>query len=439
MKKTDISAAMRAHVHAHLTPTADERDRVAKIYSSVRDVLGTSKCLQVGSFARFTAVRSSHDLDILYVIGTWNAAVDPSGALGEVHKKLENAYRNPTSYRIAITQQTHSVSISFLNGANEEVFSVDVVPACSFDRNEFGDDTYMVPELIRERHAARKVVYEQLRKSARAMRWIKSDPRGYISVAASINNTNDDFRRSVKLVKGWRAAHKETNDRFPLKAFHAEQIITDLFKQNPRLEIFDAVFTFFCVLPAKLRKPCIPDRADSTVFIDQYLCDLTVADLQLVLDARDHFLIKLESITATVDVGALLTARPLRRRAASEHFLFDNQIPVLTEEPLRISGKALARQGSFREKVLDSLGLIDIDRRIEFRLAGNPPQADVFKWKVKNDDSSPEPRGEITDHRTRNDPEHTKYDGSHFVECYAIRGGACVARARQNVVLGRRF
>jgi len=94
------------------------------------------------------------------------------------------------------------------------------------------------------------------------------------------------------------------------------------------------------------------------------------------------------------------------------------------------------RKGSFRRFVLDFIGRITIDRKINFRIEGTPPSVDLFKWKVKNADSSPHPRGEITDHQTRNDPEHSKYIGEHYVECYAILDNVCVAKARQNVKLG---
>ena len=34
---------------------------------------------------------------------------------------------------------------------NEEMFSVDIVPAYAFSKNEFGDDVYKVPEVIKKK------------------------------------------------------------------------------------------------------------------------------------------------------------------------------------------------------------------------------------------------------------------------------------------------
>lgn len=110
--------------------------------------------------------------------------------------------------------------------------------------------------------------------------------------------------------------------------------------------------------------------------------------------------------------------------------------PPPSQERRRGLGHILPREpGGFRASILNAIGLIRVDRKVRFRLGDNAPPADIYKWKVKNDDNSPQPRGEITDHQTKNDPEETKYNGHHFVECYAIRDGVCIGRGRQNVVL----
>jgi hypothetical protein len=119
-----------------------------------------------------------------------------------------------------------------------------------------------------------------------------------------------------------------------------------------------------------------------------------------------------------------------------EAYLFDYGIPVLVEHPkLKIVATALERAGSFRRRILDFFGRIEIDRKIQFRADELPVRVDIYKWKVKNDDKCSEPRGEITDFHTRHDPENTKFNGAHYVECYAILNGVCIAKGRQNVVL----
>ena len=126
-----------------------------------------------------------------------------------------------------------------------------------------------------------------------------------------------------------------------------------------------------------------------------------------------------------------------KRASNSERFLFDFNIPTFLDDDyaFKIIGEVQERKGGFRKFILDRIGRIPIDRKIKFKIRRRPPDVELFKWKVKNDNSSKEPRGEITDHQTKNDPEYSKYNGNHNVECYAILNNTCVARAKQNVTL----
>ena len=438
MKKVDFNNRLREYVRANISPNEDDRRFVSTVYESFKQVLN-NQCIQIGSYPRFTAIRPLHDLDILYLLGAWDMySHDPSEMLKALHHRMKEEFVNPTSYDLTISLQTHSISVSFIQ-SGEEVFAVDVVPAYSQGTNEFGQDKYMVPELLRRKHGEnRRALYETLTKEHMQMQWIASDPRGYIEVAKRVNNSNSDFRKTVKFAKAWKNACKQLNDEFPIKSFHIEQLITIYFQERQDIEIFDGVFNFFLTLPEKICYPQIKDRADSSKYIDAYLEDLTKQQREMVEQARDYILKRLEEITDYDSIGLLLDVKFYRRACSSEEYLFDQGIPVLTDKDysFNIRGHVQKRDGGFRGFILDRIGRISIDRKINFRIEGPPPSVDIFKWKVKNADHSPQPRGEITDHHTRNDPEHSKYIGEHYVECYAILNNVCVAKARQNVKLG---
>jgi len=437
MNVDQISSPLRSYSREHLSPSTEERTFVSRVYAEVCAVLGVNNCIMIGSFARFTAVTPIHDLDVLYVLGHWNGRPDPTDNLMHLERELRSRLKNPTHYQFKVVPQTHSITISFLENG-KEVFAVDIVPAYVAGTNEFGLDTYVVPEIISRGHAARAVRYQELAKSHEQMTWIKSDPRGYIEVAKRENQRNEDFRKAIKIGKGWKSAVKRENVECKLKSFHLEQIITAEFIANPQISIFQALYKVFCDLPKHIARAQIRDRADNTRLIDQYIIDLSDKERRLIIAARDRFLIDLERFDELDGVENLLSGELHYRASATETYLFDNQIPVLLDddEILKIEGFALVRDG-FRSTVLDEEGLIQVDRKIRFSIA-KTTGADIYKWKVKNDNSSPEPRGEITNHKTQNDPESTKYNGDHFVECYAIKDGVCVAKARQKVRL-RRF
>lgn len=435
LRKPEIDAALRKLAKDRLSPTEKERAFVSRVYQAIQDVLGEKKCLQIGSYPRFTAITPLHDLDVLYILGVQGEdASDASRALEELQKILQRDYRNPTSYTFEISRQTHSITIAFKKGG-EEIFAVDIVPAFTSGTNEFGEDMYLVPEIFSKNHQAKLRRYKELAESRQEMTWIRSDPRGYIHIARDVNEVNADFRKAVKIVKAWKQACCEANSNFKLKSFHLEQVITTYFRMDESIGIFDATFRFFCDIPALLVKPMIPDRADPSRKIDAYVADLSTIERQTVVQARDHFLVQLEELATAADVPGLLEPGFRRRASTTENFLFDQGIPMLTEDEarLQIQGFVHVRAG-FRSFVLDPRGLVSVDRQISFSVT-SPVPCDLYKWKVKNDDSSPQPRGEITDHHTAQNPETTKYKGKHFVECYAIRGGVCIARARQNVEL----
>lgn len=288
---------MRQYVHDHLSPTDTERGFVSKVYESIKDVLGVANCLQIGSYPRFTSISPVHDLDVLYILGDWQLSVDPSDALDQLQITLEVDYENSTEYSVGISRQTHSVTLLFSDDNREEVFSVDIVPAYISGKNDFGDDIYVVPEIAAKSHKDRKHIDEEVAKGRHKMAWIKSDPRGYITVATKVNGNNDDFRKTAKLVKGWRGLCKEIDDNFPLKSFHAEQVITAYFLRNSDLQIYDAVLQFFTDLPQLFQQPQIPDRADSSRYIDGYIGDLSEPLKRKVLSEGEKILNKLKNFS----------------------------------------------------------------------------------------------------------------------------------------------
>jgi hypothetical protein len=435
MTKNKFDSKLREYPKT-LSPKLYEQDLIGKVYQSFNDLFGVNNCVQIGSYPRFTSITPIHDLDILYILGSWDENNHtPSVTLQKLFNEINSSYINPTNYAKKVSLQTHSVTVEFWENTNM-ILSVDIVPAYSYGKNEYSQDIYKVPEVIKEKsHVKRNALTWN---ASNSHSWINSDPRGYIKVATEVG-VNTDFRKTVKFVKRWNNNLCDQDQNLKLKSFHLEQVITKIFKQNPNIEIFDAIFTFFVNLPIAINTPNqIQDRANSDKFIDDYLEKLTSDQKDKIGYARDSFLIKLENLKDSDSMESLM-AIDFYKRPLLEVFMFDQNIKTLTEDQydFKISGEVQVRNGGFREFILDKIGLITIDRKIKFLISGNAPSVDVFKWKVKNDNSSDEPRGEITDHHTKNEIENTRYSGNHYVECYAIKNNICVAKSRQNVVLSR--
>lgn len=438
MRKNELNILLRDFVTNRLSPNDVDRKIVSSIYESLGKITGEGQLLQIGSYPRYTSIRPIHDLDVLWILGDWDEHEhNPREALESIQASIEEEF-DPQGYHIRVSLQTHSITIVLLDKNNVEALSIDVVPAYVFGKNEFKEDMYKVPEIIQRAHRERGIIYKSLQASRQEMEWINSDPRGYIKVATNINSGNSDFRKAVKFVKGWKQSVCEKDKTLMLKSFHLEQIITMYFQQHPRADLFDGIFYFYCNLEKFISAPQIPDRANDEVMIDAYVSDITSEQFEKICQAIHCFMFKLESFDINGSVNSLIDAC-FYKRILSEKFLYDFGIPTFIDRGVELAIEGLLKnKDGFREykyPLSAGHGRVDVGNHIKFRITKNTTHADYFKWKVKNDNDCKEPRGDITDHQTKSDPESTKYYGEHFVECYAIKDGICVAKSRQNVII----
>jgi Adenylyl/Guanylyl and SMODS C-terminal sensor domain len=440
MKNDRVNSLLRSYVKSVLSPNQDDILFVSRIYQSFNDLLGVNNCIQIGSYPRYTAIKPLHDLDILYIIGDWaDRNIIPFETLNALATNFRKEYKNPTNYEVKIVVQTHSISFKYMKGVLE-VFAVDLVPALKKGLNEFNRNMFYVPEVIKKnRGENRTKFYSDKLNNKSEIIWIKTDPIGYIEVASQINKNNTDFRKSVKFVKGWKNLCKQQNEEFKLKSFHIEQIVTKDFGIKNKLEIFEAIFKFFTELKEKIKQPNILDRADNTKFIDEYLNELTDYQRELIYQSIDAVLISFENIDNTQEIEKVIKSGFYKRNGIKEQFLFDQKIPVLIDDnfKFKIDGY-MKRHDGFREfqaSLKVSNGIVDTKNSIEFKTIENNTNCNLLKWKVKNDNISNEPRGEITDRTTSQNPEKTAYLGNHYVECFAIKDGICVARDKLNVIV----
>ena len=83
---------------------------------------------------------------------------------------------------------------------------------------------------------------------------------------------------------------------------------------------------------------------------------------------------------------------------------------------------------------------LQLNRNLEFKIAGtNVPEPYDIYWKVRNvggyAERNNQIRGQILQGGNRQ-KEHTSFGGSHYVECYIIKNGYCVARDLIDVPIG---
>jgi hypothetical protein len=271
-------------ISAKFSPTQDERTYVSQKYQALQGVIG-GNVFQSGSYGRFTAIHPVHDLDVIYVCTDPLLESQPLQFMQGLKRIID---QSGIAGVTTVSVQTHSITVCF--GDTNAPFSIDVVPALElYERNEFSQPLYRVPEilLMNKRHREKRY----MNAASDPIKWVKSDPRGYLQAASDLNATNDNFRHTVKLAKAWRHAAKATHgDAFKLKSFHIELIVTDYFLKNLDALTADALIGSLGNIGSSLRVPSIPDRADPLVFVDQYVADLSQQEKTLIyeLQANAH-------------------------------------------------------------------------------------------------------------------------------------------------------
>jgi len=304
MQTQETNNIIEDFVRDWLTPTSTERSEISEKYIEVSDMLKGDK-FQNGSYARFTAIKPVNDLDIIWelpqtiVTGRQivEKVIDPneldiSNVLSDLANELKQEYAR-IGKQVIIKSQSHSVGIYF--GKTEDDFSIDIVPGIPLDeKNSFGEVLYYVPEIIGYSKQRRKKIYEQ----DKAISWIKSDPKGYILDARTLNDKNNSFRKTVKVVKSWKRVIKKSNTNFPLKSFHLELIINDIFKKNMTCDSQAAMGDFIDNLLSYIREPIFSDKADPNKYIDEYLREISDTEMALVREEIRKFKIIFDKIQA---------------------------------------------------------------------------------------------------------------------------------------------
>ncbi len=468
MNQSDIEIILQEHARTHLSPTDLERAEISRRYNQLKSFLKDST-FQNGSYARHTSTTPVNDLDVIYElpeeiyesVKIAKAAIDPyrldiNNILSSLAKELKEFYGSSVTVKL----QPHSVGIYF---GGDDDFSIDVVPAMTADNGK-----YWVPETSHLSVKKRRQLYESTSGSL-SFDWIKSDPKGYINQAKQLDEvTTGRLRKSAKIIKRWRWRWKQVFKEFPIKSFHLEMIVTDMHLSNSSISCFDVLRTTIDNLSLIVAEPRFPDKADSSRFIDSYVVDLTDSQKALLDSALETSQKEIESILSNLESDRVETAllsffgksqqtsllsklnesvagfvgstkkfvlrgiKPIYGREAGEQFLSDYGISENLIYDLKIN--ATISQDGFRPfKLIGSLFPLKKKRDVEFYVEScNVPQPYQIKWKVKNTGAEAQRvgqlRGEIYDddgHQRRK--ESTKYLGNHYVECYAIKDGVCVA------------
>jgi len=385
-------------------------------------------CLQVGSYGRNTAIHGVSDLDMVFELPAKDLerfknvqGNGPSQMLQEVKGCI--AARYP---KTKVSGDGQVVVVEFGK------FRVEVLPA--FYNAADGSYTYG--------------------DSNNGGTWPKCKPRHEISALNERNKTsNRNLKRVCKMLRAWKDANGA-----PMSGMLIDTLAYGFFKENSSYDLksyssypslMRDVFAYLGNLPNQ--DYWLAPGSNQRVYCSgnfQRRAKKAAAKCQEAVDADTEK--KKEKLWREVFgkrfFPKLTGSRSFQESATyrkTEQFIED-QFPMDIRYEVDIDCD-VSRNGQNETRIrwLESKFFwLQLNRSLRFHVVScNVPKPFEALWKVRNvgpiAESKNQIRGEIVTDKGRLDKiESTSFQGAHFVECYIIKDGYCVARDRIDVPIG---
>jgi Second Messenger Oligonucleotide or Dinucleotide Synthetase domain/Adenylyl/Guanylyl and SMODS C-terminal sensor domain len=383
-------------------------------------------CLQVGSYGRNTAIDGVSDLDMAFEL-PWTVHDRFNNRQGNIQSQLLNEIRDclkvlyPTT---PIKADGQVVAVQFKN------YRVEILP--SFVEQDNG---YKFPDS----------------NANGSWRWCW--PRDEMKAVQDVQDrTNGHLKKVCKMLRAWK-----NHQGAPMSGMLIDTLAHNYFKSTTKYddkgfasypELVRDVFTYLADQPEQeyWLAPGSKDRVYPKGKF-QPKAKKAAKRCQEALDAENDS--EKESLWKKVFGRPFPRISITQKSAYSEAVAFNNTAefiedlyPVDTQHEIRIECEE-SYQGSDvrRLKWLEHIFPIRLGRSLKFQISYcSVPQPYALFWKVRNVGPVAEKRGirgQIKPDSGHNTLiEKTDFPGPHYVECYVIKDGVCVARDLFDVPIG---
>lgn len=420
---------------SNIEPSKSTVSYISSIQMNLRDYLKTHDTYSSiykdsflsGSYAKHTSIRpvkddKKRDVDII-VVTEYSKSDDSAEVLQELCDVLLESAKYDTA-----EVQHHSV------GVEMGQVSVDVVPVIV----DSDDDTvYWICD-------------------SEDGNWTKTDPKGHKTWSTTVNQDNNDaYKPLVKIFKWWRHTNCPSGKKYP-KGITLEKIIADnlgdssLSTEDFLIETMQNIVSAYKSDYVDLGiLPVIDDPSDRTSgnnLLDGYTADDFAA---FICKIEDHVNKLSESGTENDIWREIFGAEfPKSGNKKSRSNLITCAYASHRQKPTW----PMARGGA----VLIALSVVDVDgSKIDYESNGAPlpkgcslhfkavtgvRQPYTVYWQITNTGDEARAanclRGnfERSDEGLNGKKEATSYTGTHSVQCFVIKRGACVAKSKDYII-----
>lgn len=412
--------------------TVSNADEISQRYRSITKRLNkdywdsdseTTHCLQIGSYGRKTAIDGVSDLDMVFEL-PWKVYDRFKDRKGNIQSQLLQEVRDCIKARYPRTEIKGDGQVVVVQFTN---YRVEVLAAFKEDDGgyAFGD-------------------------SNNGGSWRRCWPRNEMDAVQVVHDrSNANLKRVCKMLRSWKNEHGA-----PMGGMLIDTHAYNFFKGNKSYDdksfasypkLMRDTFEYLANLPEQdyWLAPGSKDRVKSKGKF-QTKADKARQWCQDAIDADTDA--KKEKKWRKVFGSAFPITETAQKASArfrdTEEFI-EQRFPVDISWRLHIDSEVSKEgksEGNLR-KLRRVFHWLPLGRKLRFYVVecDVPEPYSVF-WKVRNVGQIAEQRdqirGQITEdegHQSRR--ETADFDGQHFVECYVVKDGVCVARDRIDVPL----
>lgn len=414
---------------SNIEPSRTTRQEIQRIHTNLRSFLSNegsySKIVDStflsGSYAKNTCIRPvrsdrKRDVDI-DVVTTYTLKDDPVAILEE----LETVLRMQPTYNTT-RRQSHSVCVE-MSGLD-----IDVVPLI-FDR---GTDHYYIG-------------------SRDTGSWAIATPKEHIQWSSDVNQNNDmKYKPLVKLFKWWRRENCPNGVRFP-KGIALEAIIAnnlgDVSSSTENLMI-ETMRSIVRVYKEYAIGHLVPVLHDPAIYSNNLLAKTSAYDFKMYIDKLEEHLSLIDTEGKNNNVWKKILGDEFpsqdRKTMNLENYkrVSYRQVPPwpMPHNPsIAVKAEVTFPDGTYR--VLENNGMSLPKGSIIKYSAAYPITSDIrIKWQVVNTGKEAQEagclRGGFENSGNENSglmsrKESTAYTGKHYVQCFVVKHGRCVAYSEE--------
>jgi hypothetical protein len=376
---------------------------------------GSTKLL-IGSYGKSTNIRPPEDVDLLFKIDeeTYIQYEDsPASLLQRIRKRLGETYTT--------TEEIHAwgkvVLVKFADGTH----NIELLPAFDIE------GVFMIPNTEGEGS------------------WESFDVRAEMRAIRDSNTTTSGVtRKLIKIIKRW-SKHTST---VMIKSYRIEELIVTFLSDYDftNMHWSNLVKNFFEWLSEVQDDDVVADSTQIATALSRASKAIAFEEDGNTEKACDEWIKIFGKKVFPVMSTTLERVFTLRASQPSDEEEFiEDEVPVRIDESVQITITADFVGTSIPAHPFAAFikGHTLLPKRKDILFTAHVAGAESFslRWKVRNFGIEAERagklRGKIYNGNGMTRKESTQYEGLHYVECYVIKEGTCIARAMQLVPIGR--